>query len=89
MYICIHNFGTGKTLQPFSAADKNKFMCDSNSVFLNVKTWSFREMRVPVYPEIRIYKSIKEQLLQRYPGMQATFTVYRYTHGKKTKLELK
>ena len=89
MYICIHNFGTGKTLQPFSAAAKNNFMCDSNSVLLNVKTWSFREIRVPVYPEIRIYKSIKEQLLQRYPGMQATFTVYRYINGKKTKLELK
>ena len=88
MYICIHNPGSSKVLQPFFAGNKNKFVCDSNSTLLDVRAWSFREMQVPAYPEIRIYKSIKEQLLKRYPGMDATFTVYPYINGRKTRIVL-
>jgi hypothetical protein len=88
MYICIHNPGSGKILQPFFSGDKNKFLCDSNSILLNVREWSFREMQAPAYPELRIYKSIKEQLVKRYPDMNATFTVYPYINGKKKRTEL-
>jgi len=76
-------------LQPFFAGYKNKFLCDSNSTLINVRDWSFSEMQAPVYPEIRIYKSIKEQLLKRYPGMNATFMVNPYIHGVKKRTELK
>ena len=89
MYICIHKPGSSKVLQPFFAGYKNKFLCDSNSTLLDVRAWSFREMQVPAYPEIRIYKSIKEQILKRYPDMNATFTVYPYINGRKTRIELK
>ena len=89
MYICIHHPGTSEVLQPFPAGYKNKFLCDSTSTLLDVREWSFREMQVPPYPEIRIYKSIKEQMLKRYPDMNATFTVYRYSNGRKTRMELK
>lgn len=88
MYVYIHKPGGSKVLQPFFADHKNKFPFNNDSI-LNIRAWSFREMQVPVYPELRIYKSIKEQLLKRYPGMNATFTVYSYSNGRKTRTELK
>jgi hypothetical protein len=89
MYICIHNPGSTKILQLFSTSHKNKFLCDSSSALLDVRAWSLHEMQVPANPEIRIYKIIKEQLLKRYPDMNATFFVYHYVKGKKTVTELK
>ena len=89
MFICIHKQGSSSVLQPYFTPGKNKFACDSNSVLLDVTEWSHSEMHVPVYPEIRIYKSIREQLLKRYPDMDATFTVYPYLEGKKIRIELR
>jgi hypothetical protein len=89
MYICIHNPGSSKILDLYLDRNKNKFLCDSNSALLDVRAWSFREMQVPAYPEVRIYKNIKEQLLKRYPDMNATFIVYPYFNGRKTRIELK
>ena len=89
MYICIHKPGSSKVLQPFFAGYKNKFLCDSSSTLLDVKAWSFLEMQVPPYPEIRICKSIREQILKRYPDINATFTAYPYINGRKTRIELK
>ncbi|MEO8762654.1 MAG: hypothetical protein ABI416_00110 [Ginsengibacter sp.] len=89
MYICIHNVGSAKVLQSFFAPFGNKIICDSNSTLINVRDWSFEEMQSPVYPEIRIYKSIKKQLLTRYPDMNATFVVNPYIDGMKRREELK
>jgi len=46
-------------------------------------------MEVPAYPELRVYKSIKQQLLKRYPDLDATFIVYPFLNGKKNSMELK
>lgn len=89
MYICINDAGKNKVLLPFTNDKQNIFICDSNSVVLNVRTWSMKEMNVPAYPEIRVYKKIKEQILSRYPGMKATFIIYEYVDGRKIKTELK
>ncbi|MEO8412231.1 MAG: hypothetical protein ABI472_01170 [Ginsengibacter sp.] len=88
MFICIHNQGSSKVLKSFFNVNRNHSLCDSNSVLLDVRAWSFKEMQVPAYPEIRVYKSIKEQLLKQYPGMNATFTVYPYINGRKKRIEL-
>ncbi|MEP6928117.1 MAG: hypothetical protein ABI834_10795 [Ginsengibacter sp.] len=89
MYICIKKTGSSKALQSFFIINKNKFLCDSNSIIINVRAWSFQELKVPAYPELRIYKNIKSQLLKRYPDMDATFIVLIYTNGQKVRIELK
>ena len=89
MYICIHKAGSSKELEPFFAPDKKEFLCDSNSILLDVRKWSHDEMLVPPYPETRIYKSIRSQLLKRYPDMKATFTIYKYVSGHTKGTELK
>jgi hypothetical protein len=46
-------------------------------------------MHVPEYPEMRIYKKIKSQLMQRYPGMVADYVVTVYKNGKRIIIPLK
>ncbi len=89
MYICVHNFKKEKALNHFALQNENKNLCDSNSILINVRSWSFDELKVPAYPETRVYKNIKEQLLKRFPDMDATFIEYIYTDGKKIKTEIK
>ena len=89
MYICIHKQGSSKVLKNFFSLNKNKFLCDSNSTLINILSWSVKEIDVPPYPEVRIYKSIKEQLIKRYPDMNASFIVFTYVNGKKVITELK
>lgn len=89
MYICIHDSAISKELEPIAGPFKRSFICDSSAAFINVRTWSFNEIMVPAYPEIRVYKDIKKQLLKRYPALDATFIVYEYKNGKKEKIELK
>lgn len=58
-------------------------------VAINVRSWAFKEMHVPEYPEMRIYKKIKSQLMQRYPGMVADYVVTVYKNGKRIIIPLK
>lgn len=89
MYICIHNTEYNKALSPFYSTKVNTFMCDSNSTLLSIWSWSMQEMNVPAYPEIRVYKKLKDQLLLRYPNMHATFIVFEYKYGETKRIELK
>ncbi|MGH2564201.1 MAG: hypothetical protein ACRDE5_06795, partial [Ginsengibacter sp.] len=89
MYICISKSGSSKELQPFFNINKNRFLCDSNRLIINVRTWSFQELMVPPYPELRVYKNIKLQILKRYPDMDATFIVLIHTNGQTKRIELK
>ena len=88
MYVIIHKQGAAKILQPFFSTKKNKFLIDTNSVLLDIRAWSFKEMRVPAYPETRVYKNIKTQILQRYPSMSADFKIYKYINGQKVLVDL-
>lgn len=89
LFICISKPGSSEELQPFFVINKNKFLCDSNSITINVRTWSFQELKVPVYPELRVYKSIKAQIIKSYPGIEATFIVLVYNNGRVKRMELK
>ncbi len=88
MYICVANRDRKKEMQTFFI-NKNKFLCGDSSFMINVRTWSFQEIMVPAYPELRVYKNIKSQLLKRYPDMEATFFVSIYINGQKKTVELK
>ncbi|MEO6636701.1 MAG: hypothetical protein ABIN25_00405 [Ginsengibacter sp.] len=89
MYICIHDTVRTHALSTFFIKNKHTFICDNSSTLLNVQSWSMQEMAVPAYPEIRVYKKIKDHLLSRYPNMQATFIIYKYAGGEIKRTELK
>ena len=84
MYICIHDPEVNKDLQPYIEPYKKNSMC-TGAAWINVRTWAFTETMVPAYPEIRVYKKIKDQLMNRYPEMNATFIIYHYKNGRKEK----
>lgn len=60
-----------------------------NRIVINVRSWAFREMHVPEYPEMRVFKKIKSQLTQRYPDMDADYVVSVYENGKRITILLK
>jgi hypothetical protein len=89
MYICIKKTTTDIALQAFAIPHKTSLTCDTNCCMIYVRDWAFKEMATPENPEIRIYKNIKEQLIKRYPDMDAVFITYTYVNGKRVKEELK
>ncbi|MEO6134188.1 MAG: hypothetical protein ABIP35_03480, partial [Ginsengibacter sp.] len=88
LYICVTKNTMPKDLELYTLSEDKNFMCDKNSFFINVRTWSFKEIMVPAYPEKRVYKEIKKQLIERYPAMNGTFLIYEYKDGKKVRMEL-
>lgn len=88
MYVYIHNAGKEKILLPYITTPKNRCITDTSTMELNILKWSFKEMNVPVYPEIRVYKEIKSQLLQRYTGINAEFIITTYHNGKMEKSDI-
>ena len=89
MFIYIKNHGSSKELHSYFKIDKTNSLPDSNLFAINVRTWSFKELMVPAYPELRVYKNIKYQILKRYPDIDATFIVVMYINGEKKTVELK
>lgn len=86
MYICLKKDRQtpltgycGKSLAP----------CDSNSCIINTRTWAFEEMKVPAYPQTRVYEKVKKKLEAQFPDMQATYFIYTYRNGKKVKAEMR
>ena len=90
MYICVKKSAGNKALQNYSMPNNApSLICDSDCYMIYVRDWAFREMIAPENPEIRVYKSIKEQLEKRYPNLDATFIIFSYVNGKRVKQELK
>jgi len=90
MYVCVEkNNPAFAKLYPYCSENKIKLMCDSNSAVLNIRTWSFKEMKVPACPQMRVYKKIEKKLLSQYPALDGNFFVYVYKNGKKGKRFLK
>lgn len=58
LYMCVTENTMPKDLTPYVMPDHKNLMCDSNSSFINVRTWSFQEMMAPAYPEVRIIQRL-------------------------------
>ena len=89
LYICIPKATIDKSLKPFCIEHKSSLLCDSNSCLIYTRDWAFAETMSPENPEVRIYQSMKDQMLKRYPKMNATFILYIYSKGKRIRSELK
>ena len=92
-HVCMHS-QTGKRHKDITALFYYSIKTNSYAIvilFYNICNahGHSRKCMVPPYPEIRVYKKIKSQLLQRYPDMDATFIVLKYINGRREKIELK
>jgi hypothetical protein len=87
MTICIKDTITDKRLLPWLSKKVNPANCDGKAQ-LNIQTWAMKEMNVPAYPEIRIYKKIMEHWKKEYPEPNASFIIYDYSSfGKRTEVK--
>jgi hypothetical protein len=87
MIICVKdsNEVTTKSLRPFYGNDY-KDVCNGDAT-INVTRWAIKELKVPVYPEKRVYLKIKESFIKTYPAAQ--FNVYLFTYYMNKREELK
>jgi uncharacterized membrane protein YphA (DoxX/SURF4 family) len=88
MFIDIPKKDTAIVVESGGGQSSKLFPCDSNRVVVNVTHWAVKEMNVPVYPEIRVYKDIREQLLKLDPAIGDSFFIYSYRNGKKGLVEM-
>lgn len=62
-----------KELEPYILKDSRKICSGFGRI--NFTSWSLKELKVPCYPEIRIYKKIKKEMMARYPGYELSFFI--------------
>ena len=89
MYICVKKNSPNQILKPYYVQDQNRYICDTSYNEVNVRAWSFEEIKVPAYPEMRVCESIKKKLQEKYPDLNAVYVAYPYVKGDKPRTELK
>jgi hypothetical protein len=89
MYIYIHKTGSSKSLEPYYTYTKDIFSGGVIDTVINVRGWAFKEIGVPAYPEIRVYKKIQKDLTKDYPDMKATYVIRSYKNGSQVVTNLR
>ena len=73
LLVCVKNPGNYPSqLDPYSGIISTS-LC--NGKILDITNWAYQELKVPVYPEERIFYSIKEILKKRFPYLQLSFFI--------------
>ena len=87
MVICLKNLNdtTAKSLELFYNTDY-KNICNGDKM-IGVTSWALKELKVPVYPEKRVYLRIKESLIKKYPSIQIRFYLFTYYLNEREELK--
>jgi hypothetical protein len=70
-------------------ASLRQYTNEQDNSLIDVNAWALKEMNSPPYPEWRVYKGIKEQVLKKYPGIEADFFIEEYKDGRRVRMEMK
>ena len=81
MVFCLKDAGEIEELQPYLNKADTYNLCNGEAM-VNLQTWAMREMNVPPYPEMRVYKKIETDWPNNHPGSTTRF-VYFYPTGQK------
>ncbi|MDE3214720.1 MAG: hypothetical protein KGM98_15940 [Bacteroidota bacterium] len=81
LFIYVHEETTPHALVPFYIHTQ-KPSGENLDTFINVRTWAFRELGVPAYPQKRIYLQIQKELSRRYPKLKAVYLMRIHRSGK-------
>lgn len=77
MAICIKDTSSTSALKPYYTTKDAGNFCNG-LVKINLQNWAMKEMKVPPYPEVRIYKRIKETFIKTYPASSSSFFLFRH-----------
>jgi len=80
MAICVNDTTALKQARPYFSKKDTQHLCDGANI-LFIQNWAMAEMGAPPYPEIRVYKKIKEVCIQKYSGEQCHYILYHFLHN--------
>ena len=75
MIICFNNSIIESQLKPY-VSKRNQYALCNNKQLINIQAWAMKEMQVPAYPEISMYKKIKNYLIKNKELTNAVFIFY-------------
>lgn len=83
MAICLPSTPATIEFAPYiKATDKFNF-CNGNNL-VKLQSWAMEELKVPPYPEVRVYRKIEKIISQKYKGSKC----YLYYYSKSEKFDL-
>lgn len=74
MIICVNDNISNLPVAKFFNKHNLLNVC-KNGHQLSIQNWALEEMNVPVYPEERVYRSIKKDWLNKYPSLNTEFYI--------------
>ena len=81
MAICLQDAGEIEELQPYINRTDAYKICNGNAM-INMQNWAMKEMNVPPFPEMRVYKQIEHNWTRVHPGSNTRFVYYYFTKQK-------
>lgn len=79
--LCVDDVQQYPELQHYAAPTKTDNYCNSSHL-IKLNNWALEELKVPVIPEERAFKKIKEQFNARYPDLKSSFVFNQYPYKK-------
>lgn len=86
--ICVDKIQKYPELEKRRSKLKNDIFCNG-SYLIDTNTWALEELKVPVYPEERVFKIMKDRFNQKYPNIKNKFVYYNYPYQNKNINEVK
>jgi hypothetical protein len=83
LYIC----SDYPELDAYRSRNKKYHFCTSAQISAN--RWSLTELKVPVYPQQRVFKTLKREWDRQHPQDHAAFYSFGYPYGKENLREIK
>lgn len=78
MMICFDRQNAPEIIKSYKTAP----FCGDDELTISITKWSLTELQVPVYPQERVYREIKEQWLKLHPNTSDRFIIYDYPYGR-------
>ncbi len=86
--ICVPAGKVPPGLQPYVTSE-NQFRTGNGTVAISLNNWAMAETNVPPYPEIRVYRKIKQRFDHQFPGTNASLIIIRYPYTRKEVINIK
>ena len=82
LVVCVEDVEEYPQLKPYQSTSRSSMYCN-DSYLINTTTWALDELKVPVYPEERVFRKLQESFERKYPKVKKTFVYYTYPYGNK------
>lgn len=84
MVLCVKDGNEKEELQPYFSKTDTYNLCNGDAM-ANLQTWAMKEMNVPPYPELRVYKKAEGQWRKSHPNTTTGFVYYYISRQKEAK----